>query len=129
MSDWVLDASALLALLFREPGADRVAAMVASHTAAMSAVNHAEVVARLADSGTPPDEITINLALLPIQIVEFGEALSLIAGMLRPRTRAFGLSLGDRACLALAQRTGTTAITADRAWASLDVGIPIEVIR
>jgi PIN domain nuclease of toxin-antitoxin system len=129
VSDWVFNASALLEFLLQEPGADRVAAIVAGRAAVMSAVNHSEVVARLADYGAPPGEITINLGRLPIEIVAFDETLSFIAGTLRPSTRSFGLSLGDRACLALARRSGTPAVTADRAWASLDVGIPIEVVR
>lgn len=126
VSDVVLDASAMLALLQDEPGAD----VVASHLrrALMCTVNHSEVVAKLADAGMP--EAAIREALnLPLRLVEFDEALSVRAGMLRPTTRTFGLSLGDRACLALALERGVAALTAEAAWADVPDGPDLELIR
>ena len=126
VSDVVLDASALLALLQDEPGADVVASHL--HKALMCTVNHSEVVAKLADTGMP--EPAIREALnLPLRLVEFNEALSVRAGMLRPTTRTLGLSLGDRACLALALERGAAALTAETAWADVPDGPDLELIR
>lgn len=127
MSEAVLDASALLALLRGEPGADEVASCLPN--AAMSTVNHSEVVAKLAEAGMPREAIESALSALPIRLVDFDVRLSVAAGMLRTTTRALGLSLGDRACLALAAHLGGDAVTADSAWAKLGVGPSIRVIR
>ena len=122
----VLDASALLALLQDEPGASRV--LEALPDALMCSVNLSEVVAKLADLGMP--EIDIRRALsLGLEIISFDEILAYSAGILRPTTRRAGLSLGDRACLALAQSRSLPALTTDRSWTSLDTDIDIILIR
>lgn len=128
MSRTVLDASAVLAALKREPGADVVAAAIANG-AAVSAVNLAEVVSTLADRGM--DEATVHATLdqLDLQVVDFDTDLAYAAGLLRPRTRQFGLSLGDRACLVLAQRLGAEALTADRTWADLSRDFAVRIVR
>ena len=126
MSDAVLDASALLALLQGEPGSDRVLETLPG--ARVCSVNLSEVVAKLAGHDMPEADIrrALNLGL---EIVPFDEALAWAAGLLRPRTRGAGLSLGDRACLALARSTSFPVLTADAVWATLDLGIEIAVIR
>ncbi len=124
---YVLDASAILAFLRDEPGKERVEGLLGSSL--ISAVNLSEVAAKLCEYGMPPEKVTIALAELLTMTIGFDEPQALIAGALRKQTRAKGLSLGDRACLALAQVKGRTAMTADRAWGDLDVEIPIEVIR
>ena len=123
----VLDASALLALLQAEPGAARVAA--ALPRAAVSSVNLSEVVAKLADGGLPAEAVRASLAGLDLDVRPFDEGLAYEAGELRPATRAQNLSLGDRACFALARRLGAAALTADRAWAGVQVGVTVEVVR
>jgi ribonuclease VapC len=130
VSEYVLDASALLALIRNEPGGDRVLDL-AQGGAAISAVNLSEVVAKLAEQGRPEQAIREALELLAVKldVVEFDEQLAYRAGLLRPLTRQAGLSLGDRACLALAERLDVPALTTDRAWAGLRLDIKIQVIR
>jgi ribonuclease VapC len=127
VSSWVLDASAVLALLNRELGSDRVA--MALPDAVICSVNLSEVVAKLADQGRPEIEIRLYLDSLGLVIVPFDAVLAYRAGCLRPLTRKFGLSFGDRACLVLAESLGVPALTCDRAWASLDLGIQVQLIR
>jgi ribonuclease VapC len=124
----VLDASALLALLQNEPGAERVAELLSD--GAVSAVNLSEVVAKLADHGMPATDIREALDGLPLDVHAFDREAAFAAGELRRITRAAGLSLGDRACLALAAHLGVTAVTADRAWTRFADDIaPVTLIR
>ena len=127
MSEFVLDASAVLALVHREPGAERVLAVL--DRSALSAVNLAEVVGRLAEAGGEPADIRRQLRRLPLDVVPLDEDLGYVAGFLRSSTRQWGLSLGDRTCLALAIRLGATALTADRAWAKVATDARIELLR
>lgn len=127
MSDCVLDASALLALLNSESGSERVAAVLPN--AVISSVNFSEVVAKLADEERDQTEIRFYLDALGLTIVEFNTELAYRAGFLRPLTRSIGLSLGDRACLALAASLGVPALTCDRAWTALNLEIAVELIR
>lgn len=110
-----------------EPGADRVTEAIPH--AAISAVNVAEVVAKLQERGISDDRIGAAIDLLELSIIPLDQKLALDAGLLRVPTRAAGLSLGDRACLALAAHRGATALTADRAWGGLNIGIEIELAR
>ena len=123
----VFDSSAVLAVIFRENGA--AAARDAAADAIMSAVNVTEVITRMIDEGANREEALRSLRKVGPAIRPFDEALALEAGFLRTSTRQYGLSLGDRACLALALREGAPVVTADRAWANLDLGIDIRVIR
>jgi ribonuclease VapC len=95
----------------------------------MSAVNIAEFVAKLVERSFGPTEVDRALQRLPIEIVAFDRVQARAAGLLRERTMHLGLSLGDRACLALALAEGLPVLTADRAWARLDVGVRVELIR
>ena len=126
MSEVVLDASALLALLLEEVGGTELADRAAG--AAISSVNLAEVVGRLADRGVPPDVCRDELGGLDLAVVPFEEDAAYTAGTLRPITRKAGLSLGDRACLALAMQLDRPALTADRVWSSLRVGVEVEIL-
>jgi ribonuclease VapC len=125
----VLDASAILALLLDEPGTSSVTAVL--DDAAVSTVNLAEVVGQYARRGIPEAGIRAMLSQFSIQIVPFDEALAFAVGSFVPKTRSAGLSLGDRACLALARRLGAKGLTADRSWSRIAaaVGVEVEVIR
>ena len=129
MSDgpYILDASALLALMLGESGADAVDAILPN--ARISAVNLSEVVAKLQERAVPDDVIVDSLKELDLDVIPFDQPQAMRAGLLRQATRAAGLSLGDRACLASAATTGATAITTDRVWGDLDLGVSIEVAR
>ena len=129
MSSVVFDASAVLALLLGEPGADRVKA--ALDGSIMSTVNMAEVVSYYAKLGAARQDIEALLHPLPIRLVPLDTALSTDAGMLRPVTLEGGLSLGDRCCLALAKREGLSALTAERRWPLIaeTAGVVVELIR
>ena len=123
----VLDASALLAYLQREPGAASVRAVLGS--ACMSTVNWTEVIQKAAGSGNEAAELRTDLESLGLVLEPFSASQAGIAGTLREPTMELGLSLGDRACLALAIEREGTILTADRIWAQLRLGIRIEVIR
>ena len=127
MSKVVLDASALLALLNDETGADLVRESLPD--ALISTVNLAEVVTRLSLIGMPGEQIREILTLLGLGIVPFDEEQAFLAGLFAAQTHSLGLSLGDRACLALASVTNVSAITADRVWKDLKVGVNIQLVR
>jgi PIN domain nuclease of toxin-antitoxin system len=122
-----LDASALLVFLLRERGHERVGHLLGE--ACMSTVNFSEVLGRFARAGQDVPAIAKKLQETPIELVEFSAHLAVIAAALAPFTRVEGLSLGDRACLALAQERQIRVVTADRAWHRLRVGVEIETVR
>lgn len=126
-SGGVLDASVVLAAVLDEMDVDEADRWVSG--ACIGAVNLSEVVARLFDAGFDAEWIEGALSPFDLDVIPFDHKQSLLAGELRPLTRHRGLSLADRACLALAQHLGRPAITADRAWADLDCGVPVQVIR
>lgn len=125
----VLDASAVLTLLYREPGHEVVAELVDG--AVISAVNWSEVVQKLAQRGMPdPGAVAAGLLALGADVVAFARGDAETAAELWPAGRARGLSLGDRACLAVAKAVPAgIAVTADTAWADVQVGVEIRVIR
>ena len=127
MVDWVLDASAVLALMGAEPGPENVVAALPS--AVLASVNAAEVVTKLIREGAAPDAARIILIALGCPILPIDADLGLRAGALSALTRDRGLSLGDRCCLALAEREGLTALTADHAWSALGLPIKVAMIR
>ncbi len=125
----VLDASALIAVLMDEAGSQEVVPLLAE--AAMSTVNWSEVVQRSLDHGVAltPAELRRNVEGMGVELHAFTAAQAEAAGTLRAATRHLGLSLGDRACLALALELGVPALTGDRAWSSLSLPIPVRVVR
>lgn len=134
MTHYVLDASALLAYLHEEEGAADVADAVA-RSASISAANWAETLSKVAEAGGQPKQLAADLeeqGLLHglLEVVPLTAEDALVIGELRPRTKELGLSLGDRACLALALRLRLPVLTADRYWAELeDVQVEVQRIR
>jgi PIN domain nuclease of toxin-antitoxin system len=127
MIEFVLDSSALLAEIFMEPGAERVAA--ARPTAAISAVNYAEVIAKLVDEGLSPQEAEDTAEQLRCEVVEADKHRSILSALLRGKTQRKGISLADRYCLQLAMELGAPLLTTDRIWASLGLDIDVVVTR
>ena len=127
MADVVLDASAVLAVLNGEPGAEAVWDCLPG--ARLSAVNAAEVAAKLVDGGRDAERAGQLLERLGARVVSFEVVDVVPVAHIRAATRAAGLSLGDRACLALARRLGVPALTADRQWRDLQVDVEVRLIR
>lgn len=123
----VFDSSALLAVTFEEEGAE-IAAQ-ALNDGIISAVNASEVITRYVDLGASEEEALTSFRAFGLEIYPFDESLAIATGLMRSATRDAGLSLGDRACLALAIREHSSVLTADRAWATLDLDIAVELIR
>lgn len=126
MSSAVLDSSAVLAVLFAEAGAERVDVYLPG--ALLSAVNAGEVAGVLVDRGMTAAQARFAIEESGVRMIDFTFDQACKAGELRTATRKFGLSLGDRACLALALERGLPAITADRIWASVP-GFNVVLIR
>jgi len=124
----VLDSSALLALLNREPGAEKLTAELLS-IATCSTVNLAEVHSKLVSRGLSESDAWTAATSPVSELVDFTAAHAQIAGDLVRHTRPFGLSLGDRACLALGMDLGVPVYTADRSWKKLHLPMKINVIR
>jgi ribonuclease VapC len=124
---YVLDASAVLCLLQEEKGAERVARLLPA--AVIGAVNYAEVVGKLVESGI--DEATADglMDTLQLKVIPFDRIQARLAGALRASTRKFGLSLGDRACLALAAAEGAIALTCERVWTKFEAPCKVEALR
>jgi PIN domain nuclease of toxin-antitoxin system len=127
MSEIVLDASAVLALIFDEPGAERFTAEMLDRSV-LSAVNLAEVQTKLLKKGYSPEEAWEDAQSLA-RIESFPTEQARIAGNLLLKTEKFGLSLGDRSCLALAIALRAPVYTTEKIWRKLEIGIPIHVIR
>lgn len=125
--DIVADASAILAALKSEPFSNVDPRRLVGST--ISAVNVCEVLSKLHDDGLNDAQADAAISIMDLRVVPFDGPQARIAARLRSMTRHAGLSLGDRACLALGDILGCAVVTADRVWASLDVGIEILVIR
>ncbi|MPZ24222.1 MAG: PIN domain-containing protein [Dehalococcoidia bacterium] len=123
----VLDSSALLAVLFEEPGGQDIRQRLAQ--AVLSTVNWSEAAQKFVERGTSFNLTAQRLFGFGLRVEPFTIEDAERAATLRPPTAALGLSLGDRACLALAERLGLAAFTADRAWARLAIGIDVRMIR
>lgn len=122
-----LDASALLAYMFRERGHETVGAAI-GHSC-MSTVNLSEVLGRFVRDGHDAETVLTEIGNTAIELVPFTQDHARAAADLMPKTRPIGLSLGDRACLALARSRGIPALTADRAWLGPGLDIEIRTIR
>jgi ribonuclease VapC len=129
----VLDASAFLAYLRDEPGAEIVENALIDGCY-ISIINWVEVLSKVVDLGESPDEIIKRLrdeGLLEnsLEIIACNEEDAITIAKFRPLTKSAGLSLGDRACLALGKRLNLPVLTADKVWNSLSLGITITLIR
>lgn len=125
----LLDASAILAYLHDEPGADQVAeALNALDDCQMTAANHAEVIAKCLDRGVAEDVVAPILAELGYRVIGLTVEDGAAAGRLRTLTRPQGLSLGDRLCLAAAQRLACPVLTADRPWLALAAPLGLDIV-
>ncbi len=127
MNKVVIDASAILALLNQEKGSEEIAKYI--DQAVISTVNLSEVIAKLAEAGIPENTIKEILSYLNLEVIPFNEDQAFKAGTLRPLTKSIGLSLGDRACLALGIALNLPVITTDRLWSSLNLEIEVRVLR
>ncbi len=126
MNSFVLDSSAIIALLNQEPGAARVEQVLAFSM--VSSVNVAEVLSKSVEAGHTIASAARTFKILKLNVVDFDLPQAISTAELRPLTKTLGLSLGDRACLALAISKGATALTADRIWKKLSF-CSIETIR
>lgn len=126
MSEVTLDSSAVLAVLNGEPGSDEVDRFLSGGECALSTVNLSEVATKLIERGATLAEVHQALRAIRITLHPFDELDAFEAASLRPLTRHAGLSLGDRACVALAARLGTPVVTTDRSWTTAN--LPVEVI-
>ena len=125
----LLDASALLAVIYEEAGAAEVQELLRGRTA-MSAVNVGEVVACLDEAGWTRREVAEVIDGFDMEIVPFDTATAVLSGEFRSRTRRVGIGLGGRACLATARSLGIPVLTADRAWKTLRLpGVKVRCIR
>ncbi|MEX2128592.1 MAG: type II toxin-antitoxin system VapC family toxin [Xanthobacteraceae bacterium] len=127
MARSVLDASALLAFVNGETGAE----LIAEHLpdAVISSVNFSEAIAKFVSRSLSLDDAVRLIGLADVPVITFDRSLAEAAAGLITQTKQRGLSFADRACLALAARENVRAFTADRAWAGLSVGVEITVIR
>lgn len=126
MDEVVVDASAILAAIQQEPGCE---AIWTHGRLTISAVNLAEARTKLVDRGFTREAADMSIELFNMTVVPFGEADAVATAELRRSTRSAGLSLGDRACLALAASRNVVVLTTDRAWQTVDVPVQIEIMR
>ena len=124
----VLDSSAVLGYLNGEPGTDMVATHILSGQACILAVNQTEVLSKLRDWGMPMEDACAAVAKLALQVIPFTAELAIEAARLRQPTRAQGLSLGDRACLALARQRQCAVLTGDRPWLDLAEALGLQIL-
>jgi PIN domain nuclease of toxin-antitoxin system len=127
VTDAVLDASALIAFLLNEKGADKVAAVLTR--SCISAVNLAETFSKLVEYGKSLDAVAFQVDRLQIPVIPFDGEEAIILASLWEVSRAAGLSLGDRACLALGLKRQIPVLTADQRWKAVNVGVKVQVIR
>lgn len=117
----------MITLDFDDDGHERVAEQL--DDSCLSSVNLAEVASRFARDGHDPRELCQRITESTVEIVPFLTSDAAIAAALVPITQEHGLSLGDRACLALAMTRQIPALTADRAWASLNLPVAVQLIQ
>ena len=122
----VLDASALLAVIFAEPGSEVVEPVL--EEAVVSAVNYSEVLQKVASNGGAVGKVGTYLSGLGLVVAPFDEIGAALAADLYPTTQPLGLGLADRACLALGSSLDLTVYTADRAWSRVE-SVNVKLIR
>lgn len=127
----LLDASAVIAFLQGEPGDDVVRHALQNHHCVVSAANQAEIIAKALDRGVSAEALQAILTELAYTVIDTKAEDGAQAGWMRAQTRPIGLSLGDRLCLATAQRLQAQVLTADRPWLSVAkvMGLDIHCIR
>jgi ribonuclease VapC len=128
---YVIDASALLAVARGENGANFVLDLINTEECVISSVNVAEIASKLIDLSLPLMELPHAIAQFNVDVIDFNQEQAILSAQMRPLTKAIGLSLGDRACIALAKSLDGCAVTADRAWLDIAdaVGVSIRLIR
>ena len=127
MADVVLDSSTIIAVINNEPGAERV--LLVSDGAPVSTLIVAEVASWLVVHDVHEDEVHRFIVDFNLVVHSFHQAQAIAAGLLVTKTRRRGLSLADRACLALALELGMPVLTGDRAWRDLDIGVEVQLFR
>lgn len=127
MTAVVLDASALLAWLQREPGWELVRDRLAG--AALATINLSEVLQKGRTRGLQVDNLPAGLTAIGVQLHDFDLSDAIKTAELWQQTRSLGLSIADRACLSLAFRLNRPVMTADRNWRTLKLGFPVQLIR
>ena len=128
---YVMDASALMALVKNEKGGDVVDALIDQQECVASSVNIAEVCSKLLDAGVASADLKRIIRNMNVNVIDFNQDQALASAELRPLTKSAGLSLGDRACLGLAKLMNGTAVTSDRPWLDVAeaVGVKVLMIR
>ena len=127
MKSYILDTSALIAYIFKEKGGDNVVDYL--EYPIISSVNYCEIVTFILKNGSSLDFLEDFLEAIPLEIIDFDEEQAVIAAELRSKTKSKGLSLGDRACLALAMVKKIPVVTADKIGSKLDIDVNIKLIR
>lgn len=129
MSKVVLDTSAILAYLFDETGAEQVEPILEANLGVISSVNYAELASKLVDKGMPLEVVISAIENLELTFVAQDQQQAQVNADLRPLSKAFGLSLGDRACLALGLVQNLPVMTADRVWQDMTSRVVVKLIR
>jgi ribonuclease VapC len=129
LQGYVLDASAVLALLNQETGADKVEQALLLPATCMNSVQFAEITAKLIMTGIPSAKVQEIMTELAIPIIALNEKIAFESALLMPLAKPFGLSLGDRICLATSLTIGVPALTADKIWLQLKMLVNVELIR
>jgi ribonuclease VapC len=124
---YVLDASAVICILGNESGASEIENLKSA--AVISSVNYAEVVSKLKERGGSDHTIDEAMASMTLTVIDFNLVQAVRCGRFRAATKVAGLSLGDRACLALAAERKAVAVTTDKTWLTVDVGVEVKVVR
>jgi len=128
MTDYVIDASSILAFVFDEPGAGMVIDVARTNRLFVSSVNMAEVLAKLSDKGIGRDDARMFVAPLELEEISFKSDHADVSAILRPLTRRDNISLGDRCCLALALTTRSPVLTAERTWRAVAEKVGVEIV-
>jgi ribonuclease VapC len=124
----VMDSSALLALTRGETGCEVVQELIYTKDCVISSVNMAEVGTKLIEYGLPPSELPRIVVQFQIDVIDFNTEQAILSAQLRPQTRAAGLSMGDRACLALTKLMEGIAVTTDQAWQDVRISAGVKVL-